>query len=80
MSRFDELKVIRADRDHWFEMWETARAELAAVREAVIEECARVAEDRLPSIELQDGMVRLGFLQAGMEIAAAIRTLKETKP
>lgn len=26
----DELRATQIDRDHWFTMWETARAELAA--------------------------------------------------
>lgn len=29
----DELKATQIDRGHWFKMWETARAELAAERE-----------------------------------------------
>lgn len=43
MSDFDELNATRADRDHWFKMWDAARAELAAEREAHALTTAQIA-------------------------------------
>lgn len=46
-------------------------------RREALEEAARAAYDRRPSVDLQDPMCRLGFGLAGYEIAADIRALKE---
>ena len=58
------------------EVWRRcARAALAVA----IEACAKVAEQQRPMVDCQ-GIMRLGFLQGGMEIASAIRTLLPPEP
>ena len=52
--------------------WDYERAR-AALRVA-IKACANVAEQQRPMVDCQ-GIMRLGFLQGGMEIAGAIRAL-----
>lgn len=69
---------VRAEGDYVDQnYYETrTRAALAIIRPAVIEECAKVAEERRPMVDIQ-GVFRLGFLQGGMEIANAIRALNK---
>ena len=66
----DEIRSTRADRDHWFKMWENARAELAAEREWVVEECAEIVEDLTMQSGMCDGVTAVKRIRA---------VLKETK-
>lgn len=45
-------------------------------RNNALEEAAKIAEKQRPLVDIQDGIMRLGFLQAGIEIADAIRAVK----
>jgi hypothetical protein len=48
--------------------------ELGSALRVAIEAAAKVAEQQRPMVDCQ-GIMRLGFLQGGMEIASAIRAL-----
>jgi hypothetical protein len=51
--------------------------EIAAARKAALEEAAKVAIGKRPPVNFDSGIMRLGYLSAGNDIAAAIRKLGE---
>ena len=72
-------KTDRTSPPEYPDMALITKDELGAALRIAIEACANVAEQQRPMVDCQ-GIMRLGFLQGGMEIAGAIRALLPQTP